>query len=389
MTTQPADVRQFFADRMYGDPPALAAEVSLAWTVLEEGPSPDGGTRRQYRLDLTAPPGPPTRITLLVHVPDDASSQRPAPCFLGMNFKGNHACTTDPAVHDLGDPGADPVLGDPLGLDALPRDGVGGRTERGAQAHRFDFAAITARGYASVTWCYLQLGPDTPEVFATGPHRTLGGSPYADRRPGEWGAIGIWAWTMSRVLDALEAGMVPEIDPTRVVAHGHSRLGKTALFSGACEPRWAAVISNNSGCTGAASSRPVGETPQLLAEVRPYWYTPAFQETAAQWQQIHDGAPREIPDQAALLALIAPRPLYVASASEDPGADPEGEFLSWQGASAAWPGGPEATSGDFPLPGTILQPDAVPLGYHLRDGKHDVMPFDWAAWLDFADRWVR
>ncbi|GAB3753964.1 glucuronyl esterase domain-containing protein [Microlunatus parietis] len=385
----PSDqVRQFFADRMYGDPPANAAEITPAWRLLEEGPSPDGGLRRQVRLDLTAPKGPPTRITLLIHLPDDASAERPAPCFLGMNFTGNHACTPDPAVLDLTDPAGDATAGDRIG-PSLARDRPAERTERGEQAHRFDFAAITGRGYASVTWCYRQLGPDTPEVFATGPHRTLGGSPYQERRPTEWGAIGIWAWTMSRVLDALEAGMVPEIDPARVIAHGHSRLGKTALFSGACEPRWAAVISNDSGCTGAASSRAVGETPQLLADVRPYWYTPRFQQTAAEWQQIHNGAPREIPDQADLLALVAPRPLYVASASDDPGADPEGEFLSWQEASASWPGGAEATAGEFPLPGTILQPDDVPLGYHLRDGGHDVMPFDWAAWLDFADRWVR
>lgn len=385
---EPGDVRQFFADRMYGDPPASAAAVSVAWQVLEEGPSPDGGLRRQIRVDLSAPTGPPARITLLVHLPADAVADRAVPCFLGMNFRGNHACTTDPAVLDLSAPDADPHWGDPLG-GLLARDGGPGRTERGVQAHRFDFAAITARGYASVTWCYLQLGPDSPEVFTTGPHRLLAGSPYPDRAPTEWGAIGIWAWTMSRVLDALVAGMVPEVDPGRVIAHGHSRLGKTTLFSGACEPRWAAVISNDSGCTGASASRPVGETPQLLAEVRPYWYTPAFQETAARWQAIHDGAPRQIPDQADLLALVAPRPLYVASASDDPGADPEGEFLSWQAASAAWPGGREATAGKFPRPGTVVQPGTVPLGYHLREGKHDVMPFDWAAWLDFADRWVR
>jgi len=383
---QPTDVRQFFADDMYGDPPGSAIGVALSWELLEEGPSADGGLRRQIRLDLTAPTGPPTRITLLVHLPESAASDQPVPAFLGMNFRGNHACTTDPAVHDLTDP--DPSWGDRLG-GSLARDGSDEPAERGAHAHRFDFTAITERGYASITWCYRQLGPDTPEVFGTGPHRTLGGSPYESRRGDEWGAIGIWAWTMSRVLDALEDGMVPEIDSERIIAHGHSRLGKTALWSAACEPRWAAVISNDSGCTGAASSRPVGETPQLLAEVRPYWYTPRFQQTAAEWQRIHHGAPRQIPDQADLIALTAPRPLYVASASEDPGADPEGEFLSWQAASAAWDGGTAATAGTFPAPGTVLQPESAPLGYHLRDGKHDVMPFDWAAWLDFADRWVR
>lgn len=369
----------YFTDQLYGVVPATAGAATVSWQQLEEGPSPHGGLRRQLRLTISAPSGPDTNLTLLVNLPDSAEPGA-TPVFVGMNFPGNHATTTDPAVLDLTDP--DPAWGDRL----HPRADTG-PAARGSQTGRWDHTAIVGRGWASVTLCYLQVGPDTPEIFAGGPHRTLGGD--CDREPTEWGAIGIWAWTLSRVLDALAAGMVPEIDATRAIVHGHSRLGKTAIWSGVTDRRWAAVISNNSGAGGAALSRNRGETPQDLLARFPYWFAPRFAETAAVWQQIHDGAPQQVPDQPDLLALVAPRPLYVASASEDDWADPEGEFLAWQQASAAWPHGTEATAGGFPSPGTVLAPSAAPLGYHLRDGGHDVTSYDWAAWLNFADRWVR
>lgn len=370
----------YFTENLYGRVPPTAVDATASWRLLEEGPSPHGGVRRQIRLDLSSPTGAATRLTLLVNLPTGAAADR-TPIFVGMNFQGNHATTPDPAVLDLTDP--EPEWGDPLHPSAS-----GTRARRGSQAGRWDFDAIAQREYASLTVCYLQVGPDSPAVFEGGPHRTLGCGPYETRTDTAWGAIGIWAWTLSRILDALAADMVPEADPTRAIVHGHSRLGKTALWSGATDARWAAVISNDSGAGGAALSRDRGERPQDLLERFPYWFTPRFAETAATWQQIHDGAPEMIPDQPDLLTLIAPRPLYVASASEDAWADPEGEFLSWQRASVAWPGGVEATAGNFPAPGTRLLPLQAPLGYHLRDGGHDVTPFDWAAWLDFADRWI-
>ncbi|MFC7622841.1 acetylxylan esterase [Microlunatus sp. GCM10028923] len=373
------NVREHFADRVYGRPPA-GATVRPSWSVLEEGAAPEGATRRQLRLHLTAPNGDQVRLTLLVHLPTGARPDAAVPAFCGMNFRGNHACTDDPAVID---PTTDPEAGDPLRRadEASPPD-------RGEQSHRWPFGLVAERGWASVTWCYLQLGPDDPELFETGPHLLFSNHRLTERDPGEWGAIGIWAWTMSRVLDALTAGMVPEIDATRVIAHGHSRLGKTAIWAGVEDQRFAAVISNDSGCLGAALTREVGETPAALAERFPHWVAPDFATVLPRWRAVFDGADPDLPDQPDLLALIAPRPLYVASASEDAWADPEAEFLAWQRASAAWPGGAAATAGAFPGPGDRRAPD-VPLGYHLREGGHDVFPFEWQAWLDFADRWVR
>lgn len=373
---------RLFTDEIYGRAPS--EDVELHWEVVRVSPLSDGGARRQVVLEIATDRGR-IALTLLIHLPPvELSGGRPAverrvPAFVGMNFRGNHTCADDPGILDLTHP-ADDSIGDRLDYEGR-RESFKVPAPRGSQAGRWAVSRIVERNYVSVTWSYFQVGPDSPDVFARGPQRLFRGSGFDDRAPSDWGSIGMWAWSMSRVLDAIEAGMVPEIDPTAVIAHGHSRLGKTALWAAACDRRFAAAISNDSGAMGAALSRPVGETPEVLARIRPQWFARRFSE------RIRAGRPLPV-DQHELLALIAPRPVYVSSASQDSNADPEGEFLSWRQASIAWSGDGRRVPYRFPAPGTVHQPQDVPLGYHLRDGKHDVTSFDWEAWLDWADRWV-
>ena len=167
-------------------------------------------------------------------------------------------------------------------------------------------------------------------------------------------------------------------DGTRVIVHGHSRLGKAALWAAAQDERFAAAISNNSGCMGAAIDRGVGESHEVITTAFPHWFTPAFGALIAA------GGSPEV-DQHQLMACIAPRPLHVNSASEDLHADPEGEFEGWRRASAAWTGHAD-TSTTFPSPGGSVRIPGAPLSYHLRPGGHAVERFDWEHWLDFADR---
>lgn len=137
-------------------------------------------------------------------------------------------------------------------------------------------------------------------------------------------------------------------------------------------------------------TRNLGETPARLLQVFPHWVVLGYSAVAGRWESVFAGHhDPDLPDQPDLLALLAPRPTYVASASDDLWADPEGEYLSWQRASRAWPDGTSVTGGRFPLPGEVRAPLGAPLGYHLRDGGHDVQRFDWLAWLNFADLWVR
>ena len=325
-------------------------------------------TRKEISILLSGTPAGP-RIELLLYFPNRAP--KAAPAFLGLNFNGNHAVTTERDVR----------LSDRWMAGGRNSCIVSNRaTEacRGNEASRWQIEKIVARGYALATFNYGDVEPDSATGWKLGVRAALSSTgTNTTFKPDEWGAISAWAWGLSRALDYLETD--DTVDAKRVAVIGHSRLGKTALWAGARDERFAIVISNDSGEGGAALARRCfGERTANLNKSFPHWFCGNFK----QYSEHEDTLPV---DQHELIALIAPRPVYVASAEEDQWADPRGEFLAAKAAEPVYELFGKAGLG-VAEPPAVNKPVGNFIGYHIRTGKHDVTEYDWEQYLNFADR---
>jgi hypothetical protein len=355
------EILELFKKEMYGRAPGKPAKQS--YFVLSHHKNVLGGKADRKQVEVRfAGTGEGPRMTILIYLP--ARAKGPVPTFLTLNFRGNHTLHPDPAIR-------------------LPhswvRGKVKGETEnnratekgRGLAKSRWPVETILARGYALAAIYYGDIDPDFDDGWKNGVHALYPAT--HKRKPEEWGSIATWAWGLSRAMDYLETDR--EIDHQRVAVMGHSRLGKTSLWAGASDPRFALVISNNSGCGGAAlSRRAFGETVQRINTSFPHWFCDNFVK--------YNANENKCPvDQHQLIALIAPRPVYIASAVDDRWADPKGEFLSGLHANPVY-----QLYGLPGLPAKKQPPSMGTIGYHIRSGRHDVTKFDWAAYLKFADK---
>ena len=193
---------------------------------------------------------------------------------------------------------------------------------------------------------------------------------------GKAGTIAAWAWGMSRIVDHLLAR--DDVDKKRIIAVGHSRLGKTALLAGAMDERIALAIPHQAGCGGTAPSRTtVGEKVKDINKNFPHWFNAAFKE--------FDAEPERLPfDQHGLAALMAPRPVLFSNAVKDTWAYPDGQFEMLRAADPVYGllGVKGLASKDKPAIGKL---SAGKLGYWIREGTHEMNAEDWKAFLDFAD----
>lgn len=361
-----AEILDLFCTHVYGHTPG--APGSLRAEVLASEPAALGGRAVCEQVRLRFGQQDTARVDVLIYRP--AAQKGAVPAFLGLNFHGNHSIHADPGI----------LLSDQWMPDE-PEHGVeehrATERSRGSAASRWPVETIVERGYALVTAYYGDLDPDYDDGFQNGVHPLF----YAEgqTRPGadEWGAIGAWAWGLCRILDYLESHQA--IDHRRIAVLGHSRLGKTALWAAAQDERFALAISSQSGCGGAAlCRRRLGETVEAITAVFPHWFSRNFERYANR----EDALPV---DQHMLLALAAPRPLYVSSASLDLWADPRGEFMAAKAAEPVYrllgAGGLDTDR----MP-EVDRPVGSALAYHVRSGVHDLTLWDWLQYLAFADR---
>ncbi|MFT5288560.1 MAG: hypothetical protein ACI8QS_000607 [Planctomycetota bacterium] len=365
------EILELFREEVYGRSPAAPEELRIE--VLEEATGALDGLalRKQVRIHLGAD-GP--SIDLLVYSP--ANAVGPAPAFLAPNYYGNASVIADPGIRL-----SECWISTKKSFGIV--DNRNTEATRGVRASRWDIEAMLKRGYAFATFCYNDVDPDVDDEFKNGVHARYTATDQDEagaRLPNAWGSIGAWAWGLSRCLDTLETDA--SIDATRVAVMGHSRLGKTSLWAGAQDERFALVISNNSGCGGAAlSRRRFGETVARITTAFPHWFCDNF--------DAYVDREGELPvDQHMLLALVAPRPLYVASATEDLWADPRGEFEAAKAAAKVYEllGAEGLPAEQHPAPD---QPSQGGVAYHLRTGPHGVTAWDWAQYLDFADKHLK
>lgn len=360
-----AEILELFTTEVYGRAPKEAdAGMRFETRTTVDGFLDGKATLNEVRVWFTGKEdGPWMDILLVVPV---VAAEKPVGCFMGLNFAGNHTVHADPRI-TLSESWMRPKEGTVKNNRAL-------EAGRGASASRWPIETVIDRSYALATIYYGDIDPDFDDGFENGIHPAFGGKPKAD----EWGSIAAWSWGLSRALDYLQTD--GRIDAYRVAVLGHSRLGKTSLWAGATDERFGIVISNDSGCGGAALSRRVfGETVERINTSFPHWFCDNFQR--------YNGKEGDLPvDQHELIALMAPRPVYIASATGDPWADPKGEFLSGLNAEPVYEllGHPKALGVSAqPAPDT---PVGGRIGYHLRTGDHDITLYDWQRYLDFADR---
>jgi hypothetical protein len=242
-------------------------------------------------------------------------------------------------------------------------------------------ADILARDYGYATVRYTEFEGDSASNSLTSARKLALGPGQATPAPDEWGTISAWAWGASRVIDYFETDAA--VDAKRSAVIGHSRLGKTALWLGAQDPRVALVFSSCSGEMGASlARRDFGETVDDVAANFPWWFAGNFQKYADHW--------KDMPvDTHMLIALNAPHPVFVTGGTQDQWADPRGEFLAEVAAGPVYRlvGKKDLGTSEFPATDTPLLTGELAFNYHT--GGHMITAEEWKTFLDFADRQLK
>jgi hypothetical protein len=356
------EILEAYREEIYGRVPATAPKVS--YETVESGTSVlDGAaTRTHVVMRFGAQPDGP-KVNLVLYVPSQARA--PVPVMLQLVFFA-------------GLPSSVPAPAPPA---PVAKAGAPATPPRPRISETNAAAEIIGRGYGYASIRYTEIEGDRADANLSGVRKLALAANQEKPAANEWGTIAAWAWGASRALDYFETNQA--VDAKRVGLIGHSRLGKTVLWAGASDPRFALIFSSCSGEMGASlARRDYGESVDDMAANFPWQFAGNFQKYSGRWN--------EMPvDSHMLIALSAPRPVFVTGGTQDQWADPHGEFLAQVAAGPVY-----RLLGKRDLGADKLPPLDTPLitgelGFLYHTGGHTITPGDWKAFLDFADRHLR
>jgi hypothetical protein len=340
------EILRLYQDFIFGHVPATAPKITFAEVKAE--PALDGKAVRKTIVGRIGEGADAPTVTVSLWLP--AAAKGPVPVLLHVQFFANQP----------------PAPG---------KEGAGRFSEDGP------ISDFIARGYAYAVFRYTEIEGDKADTSVTRV-RKLALAPGQEKPAArDWSTISAWSWGASRILDYLET--VPAVDAKRVALIGHSRLGKTALWGGATDPRFAVIFASCSGEMGAAlSRRDWGETVDDMAVAFPWWFVGTFPQYVGKWSTMPV-------DAHLLIALSAPRPVFVTGGTQDQWADPKGEFLAQVAAGPVYRLLGRKDLGTTELPPLDHPLIAGDLGFLYHTGGHTIAPGDWKAFLEFAGRYLK
>jgi hypothetical protein len=344
------EILELYRRTIYGRIPANPPKATAQVESID--PNASGGTAVRKLVMIRFGQGPDAPfIRLVIYLPVHRAA--PVPVLLQLAFNAELPPASNPT----------------LGSQKVP--------PAKELAHLAD---ILAHGYAYAIYLYSDLQTDKAATRSSG-IEALTAAPGGSPAPDDWGTIGVWAWGASRVLDYLESDH--DVNAKKVALIGHSRLGKTVLWEGAEDPRFAVIFASCPGELGASiSRRDYGETVDDLVSRYSWWFAPAFTRYAGHWDDLPV-------DAHMLIALNAPRPVFITAGSGDQWADPKGEFLAEVAAGPVYRLLGARDLGATQMPSQEQDIDSGDLAFRYHTGPHAIVPSDWKAFLTFADRYLR
>jgi hypothetical protein len=355
------EIIRLYEEYQFGKAPHAPADLSF--NVFDKGTLVFNGTaiRKQVTIYFTKDTSA-NKMDLLIYVP--VHTTKPSPLLLNLSFSANSNAVDDEGIK----PGK---AWSPDGKRILaPKSNFG----------KLNVEQFITAGIGIATLCYTDIEPDFKKGINFGIRSLYLQKGATQPEPNEWGAIASWAWALSRAMDYLETD--ENIDSKRIAITGASRLGKTVLWAGATDTRFAMVIASISGEGGAAlSRRNFGETIKHITDTSRYQY-----QFAANYHNFSDRV-NELPvDGHMLISLIAPRPLLLQTGNTDLWSDPKGEFLAAVAAEPVYNlfglKGPETTV----MPKAGEKSLLNHLAYFMHEGGHTVLPEDWKLFIEFMKK---